>query len=110
MASELKRVRAKKIGLDLSRINIDVLELLCSRAEEVIRNSIESKLSRRIIELNVIVKAELADVLTFTVDAHLVARASRNLDLEVLLDDAIERGLSEIEKILRSKFRAEEGC
>jgi len=108
MESAAKRVRAKNIGIDFNKLNFDALETLCSKLESIIKSRLENRLKRRISSMNVVVTAEITDVLTFSVEVSLVARAIRSSDLEVLLDDAIEGGFEELEKILRSKFRISE--
>lgn len=105
MEDVARRVRAKDIGIDFSKLNFDVLEDLCSILENIIRLKLEERLRRRISSMNIVVSAEVNNVLTFSVEVSLVARAVRSSDLEVLLDDAIERGFKELEEILYSKFR-----
>ena len=98
----MKKPRPKviELGLDLTNISTDFLQDLALVVENTIREYVESKLGRRLEQLNIIVNVEVNDSLRIIVDVELLGRSRGRIDYDVLLDEAIKEAYRVAEEVL----------
>lgn len=98
----MKKPRPKviELGLDLTSISTDFLQDLALVVENTIREYVESKLGRRLEQLNIIVNVEVNDSLRIIVDVELLGKSRGRIDYDVLLDEAIKEAYRAAEEVL----------
>lgn len=100
----MKRPRPKAkvigLGLDLTSISTDFLQDLALAVENTIRKYVESKLGRRLEQLNIIVNVEVNDSLRIIVDVELLGKSRGRIDYDTLLDEAIKEAYRVAEEVL----------
>lgn len=92
------------IGLNIKKLDIEVLERVLSEAERSIRKYLAKNIGMEYLsDTTIILKAEIVnDKVIFTIDTHFSAPRVLNLDYEKILDEAIERTFKIIEGRLKS--------
>ncbi len=93
--------RIIELGLNLKEFSINSLQEIAEIVENTVREYISQKLGRRLDQLNVIVKAEISDVLRVTVDVEVIGRSKGQLNFDVLVEEAIKEAYSRIEEVLK---------
>ncbi|HIQ02874.1 MAG TPA: hypothetical protein EYH40_00465 [Desulfurococcales archaeon] len=92
------------IGLDIRKLDVEVLEKVLSEAERSIRKYLAKNIGMEYLsDTTIILKAEIINnKVVFTIDTHFSAPKVLNLDYEKILDEAIERTFKIIERRLKS--------
>ena len=98
----MKRPRPKviELGLDLTSISTDFLQDLALAVENTIRKYVESKLGRRLEQLNIIVNVEVDDSLKIIVDVELLGKSRGRIDYDTVLNEAINEAYRIAEEVL----------
>lgn len=101
----MRKPKVMEVGLELESISLDFLQEVAVLMENTIREYIESKLGRRLEQLNIIVNVEIDDSLNITVDAEIHGKSRGRIDYNLLLEEAIKEAYKVVEEELRSVRR-----
>jgi ribosome-associated translation inhibitor RaiA len=101
-----------RVGLEFKPLTLEEVEELLSGFEQVLRESLEEKLGRRLESLDVIVEAELSPdgkELNLSVDVRATGRLIAPLSYDEVVAEAIDAAARWLERKLRARMAKGKG-
>jgi len=92
--------KVKNIGLNLSNINVDDLMDIVEKLDMEIRRFLKSKLPPR-VEYDIVISIEKKDVVTITIDIHILGGYGDLVDYDSIVNDAVNYARRLFEEYLR---------
>ncbi len=105
MSSYIGKAYVKNLGLNLSNITTEDLESIALFLEDILRSELRKKLGN--IDYDLIVNVWLTETtLNVGVEVEVYAPEGFKAESEVLIDEALDKGLEKLEDELTKRFSA----
>ncbi len=105
MSSYIGKAYVKNLGLNLSNITTEDLESIALFLEDILRSELRKKLGN--IDYDLIVNVWLTETtLNVGVEVEVHAPEGFKAESEVLIDEALDKGLEKLEDELTKRFSA----
>jgi hypothetical protein len=95
-----RKIPVERLGIDIRRVDPEVLERILLKAEERARETLNEKLGRS-DEYSIIINAQVNEELTIAVDLYMESPDEIPLELEVVMEEALDQAF----KVVRDELR-----
>ena len=92
--------KAAKLNLKLEKITDDKLEELIAKVEELIIDTLNKRIGRRMEHFNIIISAEKEDKVTLTISMEVIGKSRGKINYEAVIDEALNEAFKLFEKEL----------